>query len=309
MAYTVIRRGAPDGNDYTIVIDDGTINNDTSLKLVGRDYFGYGEAIAQDLVDLLENFASADTDPTSDDYGPARPTEGQIWYNNSKKSFQYYTGTNWLPMAAHLKSVIVKDGNNNDHSVTIAYELDSAETEIVVCAFSSEAITSVHANDPLNGVFPNDNIGKGITMAIGMKLHGTATSAQYADLAELYASDAEYQPGTVLKIGGEAEVTQTTDALCMDVFGVVSSEPAYLMNSAMEGMTVPVALEGRVPVRVIGEVKKGQRLVASETPGVARGVTQFEHAEGDDWFRMVGRALEDKTTLGEGLVVAVVGAK
>ena len=95
----------------------------------------------------------------------------------------------------------------------------------------------------------------------------------------------------------------------MEVFGVVSSNPAYLMNSAMQGTSVPVALEGRVPVRVIGEVKKGQRLVASETPGVARGVTKFEHAEGDDWFRMVGRALEDKTTLGEGLVEAVVGAK
>lgn len=138
---------------------------------------------------------------------------------------------------------------------------------------------------------------------------GQATSAQYADLAELYKSDVQYEPGTVVKIGGEAEVTQTTNALCMEVFGVVSTNPAYLMNSELSGTAVAVALEGRIPVKVIGEVRKGQRLVASEEPGVARGVSKFEHAEGDDWFRMVGRALEDKSTLGIGLVEIVVGAK
>lgn len=297
MAYTIQRK------DGVIIIEDGTLNVETSLKLVGRDYFGYGEAIAQDLVDLLENFASADST------GPSNPTTGQIWYNDADAAFKYYNGTEWLPFTQHIRSTTVKDSVEDVYSVTIAYEPDQAGVEQVIAVFSAEDITGVHATDPLYDTFPSNNIGKGITLANNMKLHGTATSAQYADLAELYASDAEYAPGTVLKIGGEAEVTQTTDALCMDVFGVVSSEPAYLMNSAMEGMTVPVALEGRVPVRVIGEVKKGQRLVASETPGVARGVTQFEHAEGDDWFRMVGRALEDKTTLGEGLVVAVVGAK
>lgn len=297
MAYTIQRK------DGAIIIEDGTLDVTTSLKLVGRDYFGYGEAIAQDLVDLLENFASADSIT-----GPSNPTTGQIWYKDTG-GFQYYTGSAWAPMTQHIRSTTVKDSVSDTYTITYAYEPDQNGVEKIICAFSAEAITGVHATDPLYNIFPNNDIGKGITLATDMKLHGTATSAQYADLAELYASDTEYTPGTVLKIGGEAEVTQTTDALCMDVFGVVSSQPAYLMNSAMEGMTVPVALEGRVPVRVIGEVKKGQRLVASETPGVARGVTQFEHAEGDDWFRMVGRALEDKTTLGEGLIVAVVGAK
>ena len=302
MAYTIQRK------DGAIIIEDGTLNVETSLKLVGRDYFGYGEAIAQDLVDLLENFASADSTN-----GPSNPTSGQIWYNETG-GFKYYNGTAWLPMTSHIRSTTVTDTVDDVHSVTYIYEPDQNGVDQIICVFSSGGFNGqddiiVKSTDPLYNLFPGDKIGKGITLAKNMKLHGTATSAQYADLAELYASDEEYQPGTVLKIGGEAEVTQTTDALCMDVFGVVSSDPAYLMNSAMEGMTVAVALEGRVPVRVIGEVKKGQRLVASETPGVARGVTQFEHAEGDDWFRMVGRALEDKTTLGEGLVVAVVGAK
>jgi hypothetical protein len=142
-----------------------------------------------------------------------------------------------------------------------------------------------------------------------MIMYGTALRALYADLAELYASDAEYEPGTVVKIGGEAEVTQTTEAFCTEVFGIVSTNPAYLMNSALEGTTVAVALEGRVPCRVIGEVRKGQRLVASEVPGVARAATEYERNEGLDWFRVVGRALENKDTIGIGLVEVVVGVK
>jgi hypothetical protein len=125
----------------------------------------------------------------------------------------------------------------------------------------------------------------------------------------MYSSDDEYVPGTVLKIGGEAEVTQTTDAFCPDVFGIVSTNPAHLMNSALEGVGVAVALEGRVPCRVIGPVRKGQRLVSSETPGVARAVSDYERQEALDWYRIVGRALADKTTEGEGLLEVIVGAK
>jgi len=302
MAYNIEK------NNGNITINDGELNLETSLQLVGRDYFGYGEAIAQNLVDLLENFASAGHAQT--DFGPNNPTVGQIWYNKGQSGFMYWDGSNWLSLTAGIKALTVKDAENTPHTITVLYETDNLGVEHTIAAISAETIEKgLHADEPLYDKFVGHKIYKGITLAQGMLLHGTATSAQYADLAELYQSDQEYEAGTVLKIGGEAEVTQTTDALCMEVFGVVSSNPAYLMNSAAEGTTVPVALEGRVPVRVIGEVKKGQRLVASETPGVARGVTKFEHAEGDDWFRMVGRALEDKTTLGEGLVEAVVGAK
>lgn len=85
--------------------------------------------------------------------------------------------------------------------------------------------------------------------------NGTATQAQYADMAEIYSADADYEAGTVVKIGGDAEVTQTLAHADRDVFGVISTNPAYLMNSEAEG--VPVALAGRVPVKVIGKIKKG----------------------------------------------------
>lgn len=132
---------------------------------------------------------------------------------------------------------------------------------------------------------------------------GTATAARYADLAENYEADAEYGPGTVVKIGGDKEITQTTDHADTNVFGVISSSPAYLMNADSKGL--PVALQGRVPVRVIGTIKKGERLVSSDVPGVAWGVAN------DDVSiqAIIGRSLVDKDDSGLGVVEAVIGVK
>ena len=79
------------------------------------------------------------------------------------------------------------------------------------------------------------------------------------------------------------------------------------MNSPCEG--VAVALEGRVPCKVIGPVRKGQRLVSSEEPGVARAVSDYERQEALDWYRIVGRAIADKDSEGVELVEVVVGIK
>ena len=132
---------------------------------------------------------------------------------------------------------------------------------------------------------------------------GVATSAQYADMAEIYSADADYEAGTVVKIGGDAEITMTIDHADTDVFGVISTAPAYLMNSEAEGL--PVALSGRVPVKVIGKIKKGQRLVSSDIPGVAWASMEDEY----DPRAIVGRSLEDKNDGGEGTVEAVIGVR
>ena len=97
---------------------------------------------------------------------------------------------------------------------------------------------------------------------------GTATTANYADLAELYLSDFAYEAGTVVRVGGEFEVTATDGEHNHSVLGVISAYPAYLMNNQLEN-GIPVALKGRVPVKVGGTVKKGDRLVgAPEGHGV-----------------------------------------
>ena len=133
--------------------------------------------------------------------------------------------------------------------------------------------------------------------------NGTATSAQYADLAEIYSADEEYEAGTVVKLGGSAEVTATTSFNDPNVFGVVSTNPAYLMNSEADG--VPVALSGRVPCKVEGRIKKGERLVSGTKPGFAKALGSNDY----DMRSIVGRALADKDTFDDGVVEVVVGVK
>ena len=132
--------------------------------------------------------------------------------------------------------------------------------------------------------------------------NGVATQAKYADLAEKYVGDAEYEPGTVLVFGGDAEVTTTDTKGDHRVAGVVSTNPAYLMNSELnEVNTVEVALAGRVPCKVLGKVQKGDILVtaaiagyaiANNTPGVGT---------------VVGKALESKEDGDKGVIEIVVG--
>ena len=116
----------------------------------------------------------------------------------------------------------------------------------------------------------------------------TATSAQYADLAERYESDAQYDAGTVVIFGGDKEITTSSTGYDHKVAGVVSSAPAYMMNSeAGSDATHPyVALTGRVPCKVAGTVRKGDLLCTSDVAGHAMaGEAKCGH--------MIGKALED----------------
>ena len=135
-------------------------------------------------------------------------------------------------------------------------------------------------------------------------LNGTAVEALYADLAERFEADSVYAPGTVVALGGAKEVTAVTEEASDTVFGVVSGRAAYLMNAkAGSDETHPaIAMTGRVPVRVIGTVLKGQRLVSSNIPGVARAAT----ADEVNGLNVIGRALEDKYTKEENTVMSVV---
>jgi len=131
---------------------------------------------------------------------------------------------------------------------------------------------------------------------------GTATESYYADLAENYVADAEYAPGTVLIFGGTNEVTQSTTHGTHRVAGVVSTNPAHLMNSHCTGdNVVALALQGRVPCKVIGKVAKGDMLVASNIPGYA--IVDNNPKVGS----VIGKALENKLDGERGVVEVVVG--
>lgn len=132
---------------------------------------------------------------------------------------------------------------------------------------------------------------------------GTSINAQYADLAERFEADIPMIPGTVVELGGTKEVTAVEEDLSESVFGVISTAAGFLMNggAGTDETHPPIAVNGRVPVRVIGQVRKGDRLVSAGR-GLARSATRSEITA----FNVIGRAIKDKTTDDEGLVEAIV---
>jgi len=136
-------------------------------------------------------------------------------------------------------------------------------------------------------------------------VHATSTSAQYADVGERFEADAPMAEGAVVEIGGADEITEATTELSENVFGVISTRPAYAMNAgAGNGDSHPfVAMTGRTPVRVTGLVEKGQRLVSSTVKGTARAVATGEAITP---FHVIGRALENKADEDIGLVNCAV---
>ena len=135
---------------------------------------------------------------------------------------------------------------------------------------------------------------------------GNQINANYADVAERFESDTALLPGTVVELGGDKEITKVGEELSDKVFGVISTKAAYLMNSAAgpDATHPPVAMTGRVPVKVIGQVNKGDRLVSAGN-GFARSAQAGEATA----FNVIGRSLVSKTDTGEGTVEAIVTIK
>jgi hypothetical protein len=144
--------------------------------------------------------------------------------------------------------------------------------------------------------------------ATGCTMQGTYTlsgasklQATYADLAEYYEGDREYEPGTVLVFGGDKEVTTTGEMNDTRSAGVVTTNPAYVMNDGQTGIRVCLALAGRVPCKVVGRVKKGDMLTTSSTPGYAVRATDPKLGS------IIGKALEDKDNGEAGVIQVAIG--
>jgi hypothetical protein len=128
---------------------------------------------------------------------------------------------------------------------------------------------------------------------------GVALSSKYADVAEKYIGDADYDEGTVVIFGGDNEITVTTTYADTRVAGAISLYPGYIMNSHSEGQSV--ALRGKVPVKVMGIVKKGDLLVTAELSGFA--IVAADEFSANAVF---AKSLENKDDAGPGTVVAVI---
>ena len=170
---------------------------------------------------------------------------------------------------------VVFDGNTPSTSTTTGQLVVRGGVAIPtgnlwIAGSSGNAIVATGNIIPSGNVVATNNLGS--DTAWWNAFYGRSVQAQYADLAEKYLADAEYLPGTVMVFGGEQEITTTNTFADVRVAGVISSNPAYLMNAAAEGL--PVALRGRVPVQVLGAVSKGDLLVTSAQAGFAQSVGQ-----------------------------------
>jgi len=365
-----------------VVVEDGTIDSTFDIKLIGKNYAGYGEVQNENFLHLLENFAGTGE--------PPRKITGQIWFDSGENKLKFYdgirfrttggaevgpsapsnlsTGDFWFddvnsqlyaraadesfvligPQTApglnttQMKSRTVLDEAADPHAI-----IEAITDGATMCIISADEFTLDSGVNPITGF---TEIKKGITLintsgttGITSTTHrfwgtasyatsagsvnvsgtsrtaattatastiaardgsgdlyanvfqGVASTARFADLAEKYLADAEYAPGTVMVVGGEKEVTASSWG--KRAIGAVSTNPAYMMNSELEGGTY-VALKGRVPVRVIGAVKKGDNLIAANDGCASVGV---HHST--DVFAI---ALESSNDTGVKLVEAII---
>lgn len=163
--------------------------------------------------------------------------------------------------------------------------------------------SSLNGTVSTNNILPfgNANANIGSTSLRFNTVFAKATSAQYADLAEIYTADQNYEPGTVVVFGGTNEITVTNIAHDTRVAGVISTNPAYLMNSDTIGL--PVALTGRVPCLVKGPVSKGDVLVTSVAAGAAQKINPARFQPGC----VIGKSLENIPDSELKIVEVVVG--
>jgi hypothetical protein len=379
MPYSINRYN---GTEITVV-EDGTINSTLDIKLIGKNYAGYGEVQNENFVNLLENFSGTGE--------PPRPISGQLWYDSQFNKLKFFdknnrwrttggaevsptapaglsTGDFWFddansqlyakslsgdyvligPQTASGQGVTqfvsqtVIDDQNQPHAIMSAvindvttfiisadeFTLDNAINSIIGFANIKKGLTLV--NTGISGITSTSHrfwgtasnslksetlnvdgtsrtatasAATGNTVAarngsgdiFANVFQGVASSAKYADLAEHYLADATYEPGTVVMIGGDKEITASKWG--KRAIGAVSTNPAYLMNSELVGGT-PVALKGRVPVKVIGRVNKGDELIAADN-GCA--VIAVPHASG-----VFAVALESSDDTGVKLIEAII---
>jgi hypothetical protein len=252
--------GTADNNDSQIIIKKPSQSTWSMMAWDGVNYEGYNI--------YYDNSAWVHSAPTGTNVNSllARTTDGMRWYasNDGTSSWNQASNTQLWNLAGTWVGKIAPS---------------SAET-----------------------IVPSANLtyNLGSTTAWWNNIYGVSVQAKYADLAEHYVADADYPAGTVVVFGGEKEITISTQSHDTAVAGIISTNPAYLMNAAIAGL--PVALQGRVPCRVQGPVKKGDVLVTGTTPGVAQRI-------GMNWQPgcVLGKALESINTNNIQTIEVVVG--
>jgi hypothetical protein len=289
--------------DSIITIDPATTGTGGAVIIQGNlsvtgnvTYINSNNVTTNDLtINVANNAATAAAaNGGGIEVGPAGAQYASLTYNSTSNVWIVSNGAN-------VTGALSASGNVTGGNI-LTGGLISSTGAITGGALTGSSLTVSTGNITLGNIInANGNaVGNiGSSSNYFNTIFGKATTAQYADLAENYLGDAKYAPGTVLDFDGEQEVTLSTLDSSKRVAGVVSTNPAHLMNSTLDGAHVTaVALAGRVPTRVTGKIAKGDLMVSA---GNGRARAEANPATGT----VIGKALENFDG-GEGTIEIVI---
>ena len=256
---------------------------------------------------------------------PASAALGDLWYDTALDvTFMYIndgasnvwvdissTGNNFASITstnANITTATVTTANIGEFSIS-SNSITNGNSSVSITANANVGVRIAGGNSYVfstTAFLPPTDITQDLGSVSNRwaNLWGVASSALYADLAERYLADKSYSPGTVVVFGGTAEITVTNSSHDTSVAGVISTNPAYLMNDGKtDGIWLPVALTGRVPCQVKGPVKKGDIVVTSSLEGVAEKLDKSKYEPGC----VIGKSLEDHSEETVKTIEVVVG--
>lgn len=281
--------GTPGGsNTYIQFNDNGAFNGTAGFTFnkASNAIVAAGNITAGNLIQGGNRVALWTTSNTT----PSNSIQGDQWYvPSSDKRYLYVndgTSNTWVDQSQTTSfSTLAVTGNTTiGANLGVTGNITSGNLTVGTGTITFGTATNAGANG-------TGNIGS--STGYFNTVFAKATSAQYADLAEKYSSDQQYEPGTVVVFGGEQEVTLAINANDTAIAGVVSTNPAYIMNAGIQSeYSVEVALTGRVPTKVLGPVRKGNMMVsagngyaqACATPSIGtvigKAIENFNGAQG-----------------------------
>jgi hypothetical protein len=299
----------------TITLNTGA--SGTAGTVQGQWAIGSGSTFVATTIQNQANSATITASTTDGGAAPNDSISGRIVLRDANGDFKArnITATKFSGTFNGAADSVANALTNGSYINTLSYDGSAAKSVAVNASSDGSTTGNVVArnNDGDFGarnvtvatlyanVLNANNAGTGLVQGSWALDTGAKFLATYADLAEYYEGDQDYESGTVLVFGGDKEITTTSVINDTRMAGVVTTDPAYVMNKDQKGIKVCIALAGRVPCKVVGRVKKGDMLTTSATPGYAvKAMTPTLGA-------IIGKALEDKDSGEAGVIEIAVG--
>jgi len=297
------------GTGTTGAIVDTIVDNTTTSHVVIKFY------VEDDVIAIMSKDAAFTPQSAIPGWGSGQQVKPGLTMSTASASYLFQGVATDSQLLDGIDSTGFLSSTSNDTTSGTLGVLNDTGLSVGVDSdlrLSVSGVNTTIANQTSNGNLTfSVNVGGTPTTALTIfgangTVSGNQINANYADVAERFEADSIYDAGTVVELGGSAEITKVSAELSDKVFGVISTRAAYLMNSqaGTDETHPPVAMTGRVPVKVVGSVAKGDRLVSAGN-GMARSARAGEATA----FNVIGRALTAKLDEAEGTVEAIVTTK